>query len=55
MKKHGVLLDTKILKELSKKYHTELDIIEKNIFKHAGGEFNTRSPKQIPPMHCLQR
>ncbi len=43
----GVLLDSTYLEELSKEYHTELDIIEKDIYKLAGREFNIRSPKQL--------
>lgn len=43
----GVLLDSEYLGELSKEYHTELDIIEKDIYKLAGREFNIRSPKQL--------
>jgi len=47
MNKTGVLLDTKYLEDLSKEYHTELDILEQDIYKLAGQEFNIRSPKQL--------
>jgi DNA polymerase I len=47
MKKTGILLDTSYLKNLSNKYHLELEKIRKIIFKHAGHEFNVNSPKQL--------
>lgn len=47
MNKVGVTLDTKYLKTLSVKMHTELDTLEKNIYKHATFEFNINSPKQV--------
>lgn len=43
----GVLLDVDYLKTLSKKLHKELTQLEKNIYKHAGLEFNINSPKQM--------
>lgn len=43
----GILLDVPYLKKLSKEYHTELDIIRANIYKHAGKEFNINSPAQL--------
>jgi len=43
----GILLDTKHLKKLSKEYHTELNAIEKRIYKHVGHEFNINSPAQL--------
>lgn len=44
----GILLDTKYLKTLSKKMHTELATLEKKIHTHAGTtEFNINSPKQM--------
>ncbi len=43
----GVLIDTKILAGLAKKYQHELIAIEKRIYKAAGGEFNVSSPKQL--------
>ena len=45
--KNGIKLDTDYLKQLSKKFHKELTSLEKNIYKHAGTEFNINSPKQL--------
>jgi len=47
MKKIGIKVDTARLLELSKKYHAELDSLEKKIWKIAGMEFNIASPKQL--------
>ncbi len=47
MQKKGVKIDTKYLAELSKKYHVELDKLQKQIWEHAGEEFNINSPKQL--------
>jgi DNA polymerase-1 len=47
MKKIGVKIDTARLQELSKKYHAELESLEKKIWKMAGVEFNIASPKQL--------
>lgn len=47
MEKNGIKVNVKFLQELGKKYHTELDAIEKNIFKMVGVEFNINSPKQL--------
>lgn len=49
MHENGILIDTKILKDLSKEYHTELDKIIKDIYKLANQEeeFNIASPKQL--------
>lgn len=47
MEERGVLVDTEFLKKLSKEYKTELDAICARIYKHAGGEFNIGSPKQL--------
>lgn len=47
MEEHGVLVDPKKLKELAEKYRSELESIEKNIYKLAGHEFNVSSPKQL--------
>lgn len=47
MEERGVLVDTDFLKNLSKEYKKELDAICKRIYKHAGGEFNIGSPKQL--------
>jgi len=43
----GVVLDTKYLKTLSVKMHTELAALEKEIYSHATFEFNINSPKQV--------
>ncbi len=47
MKEVGVKIDVKLLEELSKKYHKELEVLEKKIWKLAGEEFNIASPKQL--------
>ncbi len=50
MKEVGIKVDTERLKELSKKYHTELSSLEKKIWKIVGEEFNINSPKQLGEM-----
>ncbi len=47
MQETGIGVDKKVLEKLSLKYHKELDILEKDIFKIAGSEFNIKSPKQL--------
>ncbi len=47
MHERGILLDIKHLSRLSKKYHIILDKLEAEIYKHAGTEFNIKSPKQL--------
>jgi DNA polymerase-1 len=47
MHTYGIKVDTDYLKELSKEYHKELDKLQKEIYKHAGEEFNINSPKQL--------
>ncbi len=47
MEGNGVLIDLKELKKLSKDYHAELEIIQKQIYKIAGEELNLNSPKQL--------
>lgn len=47
MEENGVKLDVKFLKDLGKKYHLEIDEIEKQIFKITETEFNINSPKQL--------
>jgi DNA polymerase-1 len=47
MQDRGVRLDTKYLKKLSTEYHKKLEILEKDIYKLAGEEFNIKSPKQL--------
>ena len=47
MKEVGIKIDVDRLQELGKKYHIELDILEKQIWKIVGEEFNISSPKQL--------
>ena len=47
MEKEGILVDVSYLKKISEEYHKDLEVIEKNIWKIAGVEFNINSPKQI--------
>jgi DNA polymerase-1 len=47
MEKNGILVDVPYLKKISEEYHKDLDILEKNIWKSCGQEFNINSPKQI--------
>lgn len=47
MESYGITIDKKFLKNLSKKYSTELEVIEARIFAAAEGEFNVNSPKQL--------
>jgi DNA polymerase-1 len=47
MEVRGVKIDIPFLKELGKTYHKELARLEKEIWKHAGVEFNIGSPKQL--------
>ncbi|MBI4600113.1 DNA polymerase I [Candidatus Uhrbacteria bacterium] len=47
MERRGVKIDTSFLSVLSDTLHTELHALEKNIYKHAGGEFNINSPIQL--------
>ena len=47
METHGVLVDTKVLDTLKKKYRAELEQLEKNIQNIAGHEFNINSPQQL--------
>ncbi len=47
MEKRGVRINRKLLADLSKKYHATLSVLEKNIWKEAGVEFNIASPKQL--------
>ncbi len=50
MKEIGIKIDVERLKVLSKKYHAELDLLEKKIWKIVGVEFNISSPKQLGEM-----
>lgn len=47
MHRIGIGLDVEFLKKLSKTLHKELTKLEKNIYAHAGTEFNINSPKQL--------
>ncbi|MBU1046351.1 hypothetical protein KKH36_01050 [Patescibacteria group bacterium] len=47
MKENGVKLNLKYLKELSVEYTKKLNLLEKEIWKQAGEEFNINSPKQM--------
>ena len=47
IEKEGVAIDTQALKEFSKELETTISSTEKNIFKHAGLNFNIASPKQL--------
>lgn len=44
---HGMLIDTKVLKELSDEYTAALKILSDDIYQIAGEELNLNSPKQI--------
>ncbi len=50
MKEVGIKIDVNKLQILSKKYHTELSLLEKKIWKIVGEEFNISSPKQLGEM-----
>ena len=50
MKEIGIKVDVDRLKILSKKYHAELNSLEKKIWKIVGEEFNISSPKQLGEM-----
>ncbi|MDP2629807.1 MAG: DNA polymerase I [Candidatus Uhrbacteria bacterium] len=47
MERHGVKIDTAFLEKLSKSLHGELAVLEKEIYGHAGKEFNINSPLQL--------
>lgn len=47
MELSGVKIDTKALAEFSALLQTEIESVEKEIYKHAGVEFNIASPKQL--------
>ncbi len=47
MHKVGIKIDIKKLIALSKEYHKTLSVLEKEIWKLAGEEFNIASPKQL--------
>lgn len=47
MERNGVALDTGLLAEMSGELETQLESIEKEIYRLAGFEFNINSPKQL--------
>jgi DNA polymerase-1 len=47
METRGIKIDKALLVQLSKTYHIDLARLEKEIWKHAGIEFNISSPKQL--------
>ncbi len=47
MEVNGIQMEKGELLKLSKKYHEELEILSKRIWKEAGEEFNISSPKQL--------
>lgn len=47
MQKDGILLDVKLLQNLSKKYQEELDALTSEIHKIAGEKFNVNSTKEL--------
>jgi DNA polymerase-1 len=44
---HGILIDTDMLSTLSAQYTREMEVIVREIYEAAGGEFNLNSPKQV--------
>jgi DNA polymerase-1 len=55
MERHGVLLDTKLLAELSSEFGAKILEIEKKAHAEAGQPFNLSSPKQIQEILFDQR
>jgi len=47
MQKTGIMIDKKILENLSRQYEKEITSLEKKIWKMAGIKFNVASPKQL--------
>ena len=47
MEKKGVLLDIKLLKEMSAEIEQLMTLTEEKIYQLAGGKFNVNSPKQL--------
>ena len=43
----GICIDLDVLKTLSAEFKGKLELLEKEIFKHAGHEFNINSPRQL--------
>lgn len=44
---HGILLDSDYLEQMSKAFEQKISILERNIYAHAGKEFNISSPGQL--------
>ncbi len=47
MNERGIKVDKKVLAGLAETYHKELNRLQKEIWKHAGEEFNVNSPKVL--------
>ena len=47
MEKNGIKVDKEYFEKISKEYHKEQKLIEKEIWGYAGREFNINSPKQL--------
>lgn len=47
IERNGVMLDTKGMKTLASSLKKRIDKMEKEIYEHAKGEFNVKSPKQL--------
>ena len=47
MDEQGFLIDKKLLEKKSKDFHKKIDVLEKEIHKLAGQEFNIKSTKQL--------
>jgi DNA polymerase-1 len=47
MQRNGVLLDSKLLADMSERLGDRLTALESEIYKHAGHQFNINSPKQL--------
>jgi len=47
MERRGILLDVGYLKQLSARYHKDLETLAAGIYRLAGSEFNIKSPKQL--------
>ncbi len=47
MERTGITIDPKKMSALSLEAHAELDAVQKDIYRHAGREFNVNSPKQL--------
>jgi len=47
MEMAGILVDSKVLNIISKKFETRIKILEKEIYDYAGEKFNINSPSQL--------